>query len=267
MNGLPCIIRILDPPLHSFFPSDKESQKKLAEELRIPIELIEKQHIKMAEYNPSLGLRGSRIAVMYPEMVSFQAKSIFTAALECIEEGLQPLPCIELPMISTASEFNFIKDIIKEVAIETGASDKIRYKVGLLLEIPRAALTADEIAKEADFMHFGSNDLTQLTCGFSREDSENFIDKYIDLGVYWKNPFISVDRKGVGELMKIAISKGRKAKKSIRFGVAGRHAYDPLSIDFSQLIGIDEISCPASNIPVAKICAAQAALKLEDSTQ
>ena len=262
MNGLPCIIRILDPPLHSFIPSDPKEQQKLAAELHVPIETIVQQNIRLAENNPMLGLRGSRLAVMYPEFVEFQAKAVLIAALECIEEGFQPVVCFECPMISSVKELVFIKRLIAEMARETGAADKIRYKVGLLIEIPRAALTADELAKEADFMHFGSTYLTQLSCGFSVEDSEKFIDTYVNLGVYWKNPFVTLDMKGVGELMKIGFEKAKKAKKGIRIGASGGHAHDPISVEFYQKLGISELCCPASKIPVAKIAATQAALKL-----
>ncbi len=261
MNGLPCIFRILDPPLNTFVPEDRAGQERLASELHVPVDVIAKKQQMLAEYNPTLGLRGSRLAVMYPEIVEFQAKAVLSAALEAVEEGMQPFPCFECPMISSVKELELVKNVIREVARETGAADKIRYKVGLLIEIPRAALTADELAKEADFMHFASNDLTQLTCGFSRADSEKFIDTYVDLGAYRKNPFQTIDLKGVGELMRIGTQKARKAKKSTRLGASGSHASDPLSIQYCQYLGLDEISCPASKIPVAKIAAAQAALK------
>ena len=263
ISGKPCVIRILDPPLNAFVPGDSKSQTELAAALDIPIEKVIKQRAKLAQYNPTLGLRGTRLAFVYPEFVQFEVKAMFIAALESVEEGLIPLPFIELPMISSAKEFTIVKRIIEEVAQETGALDKIKYKVGLLIEIPRAALAADELAKEADFMHFGSNDLTQLTCGFSQEDSQLLIQKYVDNGVYYKNPFVSLDMIGVGELMKICIEKTKKVKKGIKFGISGSHASDPVSISLCQKMGVDEISCAASKIPVAKISAVQAALEGE----
>ena len=261
MAGRRCIIRILDPPLNSFVPNDKAGQERLAAELGVPVEKVAQQEANLGQFNPTLGLRGSRLAAVYPEFLQFQVKSIFLAALEVIEEGFTPLPYIELPMISTVKEFLQIKHVIAEIAEETGALDKIKYKVGLLLEIPRAALTADELAHEADFIHFGTNDLTQLTCGFSREDSHAIIDRYVLSGAYAKDPFVSLDLQGVGQLMSLSVHKIRKAKKNLRIGVCGNHAADLASIDFCQQIGIDEISCVAANIPVAKIAAAQAELK------
>ena len=263
MSGKTSIIRILDPPLNTFVPRDAKSQAELAADLEIPMELIVKQRAKLAQYNPTLGLRGSRLAFVYPEFVQFEVKSVFMAALESIEEGVTPVPYIELPMISSSKEFTLVKKIIEEVAEETGALDKIKYKIGLLIEIPRAALAADELAKEADFMHFGSNDLTQLTCGFSQEDSQLLIEKYVDNGVYAKNPFLSLDMIGVGELMKTTIEKAKKVKRNIRFGISGTHASDPASIGLCQKMGIHEISCAPQKIPAAIVIAAQAAQALE----
>eukprot|EP01022_Parablepharisma_sp_SALTPOND_P014596 TRINITY_DN1_c0_g1_i1.p1 TRINITY_DN1_c0_g1~~TRINITY_DN1_c0_g1_i1.p1 ORF type:complete len:883 (-),score=117.55 TRINITY_DN1_c0_g1_i1:68-2716(-) len=264
MSGKPSIIRILDPPLNTFVPGDAKSQAELSADLEIPVEVIARQHAKLAQYNPTLGLRGSRLAFVYPELVQFEVKSVFMAALDAIEEGITPFPYIELPMISSAKEFTLVKKIIDEIAEETGASDKIKYKVGTLIEIPRAALAADELAKEADFMYFGTNDLTQLTCGFSEEDSELLIEKYVDNGVYAKNPFISLDMTGVGNLMQITIDKTKKVKKNIKFGISGAHASDPASIALCQKLGLDEISCPAQKISIAKVAAAQAVLPSEE---
>eukprot|EP00829_Urostomides_striatus_P011579 TRINITY_DN2886_c0_g1_i1.p1 TRINITY_DN2886_c0_g1~~TRINITY_DN2886_c0_g1_i1.p1 ORF type:complete len:325 (+),score=91.02 TRINITY_DN2886_c0_g1_i1:149-1123(+) len=262
MSGKKCIIRILDSPLNTFVSGDKAYQLKLSEKLEIPMESIEKQHASLSQYNPTLGLRGSRLDVIYPEYVQFEAKSIFIAALEAVEEGFIPLPCIQLPMISSAKEFALVKKTITEVAEETGALDKIKYQIGALIEIPRAALTADEIAKEADFLQFGLGDLTQMTCGFSSVDSQLVIDKYVKDGIYSKDPFKSLDVEGVGALMKTAIELARMENKNMIFGICGDHSYDPASIYFSQSIGVNELSCPAIKIPVAKIAAAQAAIKL-----
>ena len=266
MSGKPCVIRILDPPLNSFVPGDEKSQKELAAVLEIPVEKIAQQHANLAQYNPSLGLRGSRLAVVYPEFIQFEVKSIFIAALEAVEEGLTPLPCIELPMISSAKEFTNVKKVITEIAEETGAQDKIKYQVGALIEIPRAALTTNELAKVADFLQFGSNDLTQMTCGFSHEDSQLIIDKYVENGIYFKDPFVSLDECGVGYLMKISINQAKQAKKNISIGISGSHAYDPASIKLCQKIGVTELSCLSNRVPMAKIAAAQAALAAEQSS-
>ncbi len=264
MSGKPCMIRILDPPLNTFVPADPKSQAALAAELDIPVETVVKHYNMLAQYNPTLGLRGSRIAFVYPEFVQFEVSSIFMAALEAVEEGIVPMLHIILPMISSAREFTLVKRIVDEVAMETGALQKIKYRVGMLIEIPRAALAADQLAREADFMHFGTNDLTQLACGFSQEDSKLLIQKYVENGVYAKDPFVTIDTTSVGELMRMSIEKARKVKKGIRFGISGLQASDPVSIGLCQKMGVNELSCLAQRVPVAKIAAAQAALEADD---
>ncbi|MGL4450651.1 MAG: pyruvate, phosphate dikinase [Sarcina sp.] len=264
MKGKAVTIRLLDPPLHEFLPKDKKEILELAIELEVQINEINEVIETLHEFNPMMGLRGCRLGIIYPEIVRMQTKAIIESSIEVKRKfGYEIEPEIMVPLISDVTELRYIKNIINEVANEIIEKEKINinFKVGTMIEIPRAALTADEIAIEAEFFCFGTNDLTQMTLGFSRDDSEKFLGKYFNKGIYKENPFNSIDKSGVGELMKIAVEKGRKAKPNLELGICGEHGGDPVSIEFCDKIGIDYISCSPFRIPIAKLAAAQAEVK------
>ena len=262
MDKLPVVIRLLDPPLHEFLPKEEKDMKELATEMNISVEKIKEIADSLHEFNPMLGFRGCRLGMVYPEINEMQVQAIFEAALEEIGKGVTPLPWIEVPLVGHLKEFLKIKELIQKVAKDTGAEGKVDFKIGTMIEVPRAALTADEIAKEADFLSFGTNDLTQMTCGFSRDDAAKFLKPYVDdLGVYQKDPFQSIDQSGVGLLMQLCVEKARKAKKDIEIGICGEHGGDPESVEFCHRIGLNDVSCSPYRIPIARLAAAQAAIK------
>ena len=260
MNDLPCVIRLLDPPLHEFLPQEEKQQQELSEKMGISVEKIKETVASLHEFNPMLGFRGCRLGVKYPEITHMQCRAIFLAAMECLSEGMNPRPYIEVPLVGNVKELKLIKDIVEEAAKDTNAVGKVNYKFGSMIEVPRGALTADELARESDFFSFGTNDLTQMTCGFSRDDSEKFIKHYIEKGIYVKDPFVSIDQTGVGFLMQICVEKARKAKEHIEIGICGEHGGDPESVEFCHRIGLDDVSCSPFRVPVAKLAAAQAAI-------
>ena len=261
MNDMPCIIRLLDPPLHEFLPQDERLQKQVAEEMKISPEKIKEAVASLHEFNPMLGFRGCRLGVKYPEINHMQCRAIFMAAMECINEGLKPLPYIEVPLVGHYKELLLIKDIMEDALKVTGAKDKVNFKFGSMIEVPRGALTTDEIAKDCDFVSFGTNDLTQMACGFSRDDVGKFINHYLDKGIYDHDPFVAIDQEGVGILMDISVKKSRQTKPDIEIGICGEHGGDPSSVEFCHRIGLDEVSCSPYRVPIAKLAAAQAALK------
>lgn len=264
LKGKDVTIRLLDPPLHEFLPRDKKEILELAIESETEIAEIYRVIESLHEFNPMMGLRGCRLGIIYPEIVKMQTKAIIEAAININKEfGYEIIPKIMVPLISDVSELQYIKNIIREAIeeIKKVLRVDIKYKVGTMIEVPRAALTADKIATEAEFFCFGTNDLTQMALGFSRDDSEKFLEKYYDKGIYKDNPFLSIDEDGVGELMKIAKEKGRKAKKDLEIGICGEHGGDPISIQFCDKIGLDYVSCSPYRIPVARLSAAQAKIK------
>lgn len=261
MDGLPVIIRLLDPPLHEFLPKEDDEIKELVKEMSVDAKKIKDIVTALHEFNPMLGFRGCRLGVKYPEINEMQAKAIFEAALECQKQGIEVKPQIEVPLVGEVKEFMMIKEIIEKAAEETGAKGKIIYETGTMIEVPRAAITADKIAKEADFMSFGTNDLTQMTCGFSRDDAGKFLKQYVDCGIYKRDPFQSIDREGVGLLMKMCVDKARKVKPDIEIGICGEHGGDPASIEFCYKIGLSDVSCSPFRVLIARLAAAQAALK------
>lgn len=263
MDGLPCIIRLLDPPLHEFLPHDEKQQKEVADDMGISIERIKEAVVNLHEFNPMLGFRGCRLGVKYPEINHMQCRAIFMAALECIAEGIKPRPYIEIPLIGNVKELMLIKDIMDDAIKVTNAAGKVEYKFGTMVEVPRGAITTDLIAKECDFLSFGTNDLTQMTCGFSRDDVAKFIKYYLEKGIYERDPFIAIDQDGVGILMKIAVEKARKVKPKIEIGICGEHGGEPSSVEFCHRIGLDEVSCSPYRVPIAILSAAQAVLKEE----
>jgi len=261
MTGLPVIIRLLDPPLHEFLPHEEKEQAEVASQMGVDVKKIKDKVTSLHEFNPMLGFRGCRLGVVYPEINEMQVKAIFEAALEVLAAGKDPKPEIEIPLVGNVKEFVPLRDMIKRVAKETGAEGKIKYKIGTMIEVPRAAISADELAKEVDFMSFGTNDLTQMSCGFSRDDSGKFLKHYVEKEIYARDPFQSIDQEGVGKLMKICIENARKVKPDIEIGICGEHGGDPSSVEFCHKIGLNDVSCSPFRVPIARLAAAQAAIK------
>ncbi|UCD02817.1 MAG: pyruvate, phosphate dikinase [Candidatus Aenigmatarchaeota archaeon] len=261
MSGMPIVIRLLDPPLHEFLPHEDEEIHELAKDMKVPAAKIKETVESLKELNPMLGFRGCRLGVKYPEINEMQVRAIFEAAFEAKKEGAVPVPYIEVPLIGHVHEFTMIREIIEKVAAELKVKGRVKYKVGTMMEVPRAAITADEIAKEADFMSFGTNDLTQMACGFSRDDAGKFLVTYVDKGVYGRDPFESIDQTGVGKLMQYCVSGARKVKKNIEIGICGEHGGDPDSVKFCHKIGLDEVSCSPYRVPIARLAAAQAVIE------
>ncbi len=263
MKGLPVTVRLLDPPLHEFLPSEKKDIVQLAEEMGISEEKLLDVISDLQEVNPMLGHRGCRVAVTYPEIYAMQARAILEAAIDvCQSTGHGIIPEIMVPLVGEVKEFEYVKEIITDVANSVFEENNIRipYLVGTMIEIPRACITADEIAENAEFFSFGTNDLTQMTFGFSRDDAGKFIREYMDKKIFEKDPFQRIDRKGVGKLMQMAVDLGKTARPDIQLGICGEHGGEPNSIEFCHLIGLDYVSCSPYRVPIAKLAAAQAAI-------
>ena len=264
MKGLPVTIRLLDPPLHEFLPNNEKDMISLSSTTGISLEKIKEQSLKLHEANPMLGHRGCRLAVSYPEICEMQSKAIFEAAVNIQKKINQKLNVeIMIPLASTSKEIDVCKEIIDKVAstITKKMKEKIDYLVGTMIELPRAALCADQLASSADFFSFGTNDLTQTTFGISRDDIGNFLNKYLEDGIFQNDPFISIDKEAVGSLLKIGIKKGKETNKFLKLGVCGEHGGDPNSIDFFEEIGLDYISASPFRIPIARLAAAQSKIK------
>ena len=263
MAGYGVTVRLLDPPLHEFVPHQQATQKALAEEMGVPIEQIRNTVAELEEFNPMLGHRGCRLGITYPEITEMQARAIIEAALNLKKKGVDARPEIMVPLVGTLKEFQLQAEIIhstaKKVFEEKG--DKIDYLVGTMIEIPRAALTADEIAKEADFFSFGTNDLTQMTFGYSRDDAGKFLPIYLDKGILKEDPFQVLDQKGVGQLVEMGTKRGREAKKELKVGICGEHGGEPSSVEFCHRTGMDYVSCSPYRVPIARLAAAQAAAR------
>lgn len=261
MDNLPVIIRLLDPPLHEFLPKEEEDMQNLATEMGSTLEKIKQISSSLHEFNPMLGHRGCRLGITYPEITQMQASAIFQAALNVKKKGITPLPEIEIPLVGNVKEFLDQKRIIEEVAKNLNVKGEIEYKIGTMFEVPRACVTAAEIAKEVDFISFGTNDLTQTTLGFSRDDAGKFISAYLEKGILEIDPFQSIDQNGVGILMQQAVNAARSVKKGIDIGICGEHGGDPASVEFCHRIGLSNVSCSPYRVPIARLAAAQAALK------
>jgi pyruvate, orthophosphate dikinase len=263
MNGLPVTIRLLDPPLHEFLPGAPAEIKILAKQMRIPATQLTQKIDAMKEQNPMLGLRGCRLGIVFPEIYEMQVRAIIEAACKLVKKGSKVLPEIMIPLVNHVNEFKIVRERIDAIAEEViGKSGvKLDYKVGTMIELPRAAVTADEIAREADFFSFGTNDLTQTTLGLSRDDAGSFLSHYLETGVLMDDPFVSVDQKGVGALVEMAIEKGRAANKKLHLGICGEHGGDPASIEFFHQLGLDYVSCSPYRVPTALLSAAQAAVQ------
>jgi pyruvate,orthophosphate dikinase len=263
LDGRPATIRFLDPPLHEFVPHDEKAQADLAKKLRLPVETVAARVQALHEFNPMLGHRGCRLGVSYPEISEMQARAVFEAAAKVQKAGIKVKPEIMIPLVGFKKELDNQVEIVHRVAeqVQKETGQKIKYLVGTMIEIPRGALTADEIAETAEFFSFGTNDLTQTTLGMSRDDSGSFLPGYADLEIVKKNPFATIDQTGVGAMMQIAVEKGRKSRPDIKLGICGEHGGDPDSVKFCHKVGLTYVSCSPYRVPVARLAAAQAAIE------
>ncbi len=263
MEGLPVTVRLLDPPLHEFVPHEAENQKEMAQQMGVSVEVIKQKVDDLHEFNPMLGHRGCRLGITYPEITEMQARAIMEAALELKKEGVKTFPEIMIPLIGTVKEFKLQEEIVRKVADKVFAEkgDKIEYLVGTMIEIPRAALTANEIAEVAEFFSFGTNDLTQMTLGYSRDDAGKFLPIYVQKGILKADPFQILDQDGVGQLVEMGVSKGRSSKPKLKVGICGEHGGEPSSVEFCHRAGMDYVSCSPFRVPIARLAAAQANLR------
>ena len=262
LKGLPATIRFLDPPLHEFLPNDHAQQNELANKLGVPAEQISRRVHELHEFNPMLGHRGCRLGITFPEISEMQACAIFEAAAEVQANGIKVRPEIMIPLVGFPRELKLQIDIVRRVAEEVAKKKKTKfdYLAGTMIEIPRAALLADEIARDAQFFSFGTNDLTQTTLGMSRDDSGSFLPTYVELDIIDTNPFASIDQRGVGRLMEMTRDLGRKTRPDIKLGICGEHGGEPNSVKFCHRLGLDYVSCSPFRIPIARLAAAQAAI-------
>jgi pyruvate,orthophosphate dikinase len=264
MAGLPVTVRLLDPPLHEFLPHEDAEFAEVAQAAGIDIDTLKARAAELHEFNPMLGHRGCRLGVTYPEIYEMQARAIFEAAIDVAEKsGDAPIPEVMIPLVATKRELDLMKAVVdkaaKAVFEERGRT--LTYLVGTMIELPRAALKAGEIAESGEFFSFGTNDLTQTTLGVSRDDAARFLGAYVEQGIYPKDPFVSIDVEGVGELIELAVERGRATRPDIKLGICGEHGGDPASIAFCEQIGLDYVSASPYRVPIARLAAAQAALK------
>ena len=263
MDGLPVTIRLLDPPLHEFLPHTDEEIESLAKEMNMTFEELKNVVQGLHEFNPMMGHRGCRLDVTYPEIGEMQTRAIIEAAINVAKEGIQVKPEIMIPLIGEIKELQYVKDIVTKTATEVinAANTDLEYMVGTMIELPRAALLADEIAKEAEFFSFGTNDLTQMTFGFSRDDAGKFLDEYYTKKIYESDPFKKIDQNGVGKLVEMAIKLGRQTRPNIELGICGEHGGEPSSVEYCHRIGLTYVSCSPFRVPIARLAASQAAIK------
>ncbi len=263
MGNLPVTIRTLDPPLHEFLPKTEEDMRDLSQKIGIPVDRIKAKVDSLHEFNPMLGFRGCRLGLEYPEITEMQAQAIFEAACELKKEGKNPYPEVMIPLVGTLAEYELQKDVVERVAKETMKKYgvKVRYMIGTMIEIPRACIAAGEIASQAEFFSFGTNDLTQTVLALSRDDAGKFLPGYVDRKIFKEDPFVSIDQEGVGEMMRMGVERGRRVRKDLELGICGEHGGDPASVIFCHQIGLDYVSCSPYRIPVAKLAAAHANLK------
>ena len=264
LKGLPMTVRYLDPPLHEFLPTDEEDIKALASDMGVTVEHLKAKCAELHEFNPMMGHRGCRLAVTYPEIARMQTRALMEAAIEVSEEkGYDITVEIMIPLVGERKELKFVKNVVVETAelVKKEKNSDIKYKIGTMIEIPRAALTADEIAEEAEFFSFGTNDLTQMTFGFSRDDAGKFLGSYYENKIYESDPFAKLDQDGVGKLVKMAAEKGRATRPDIKLGICGEHGGDPSSVEFCHNVGLNYVSCSPFRVPIARLAAAQAAIK------
>jgi pyruvate,orthophosphate dikinase len=265
MEGLPVTIRLLDPPLHEFVPHQLSTQRDLAEDMHISLTAVKNKVAELQEFNPMLGHRGCRLGNTYPEITEMQSRAIIEAALNLKERGITVIPEIMIPLVGTLAEFEAQEAIIRGTANDVfkERNNSVEYLVGTMIEIPRAALTADRIASKADFFSFGTNDLTQMTYGYSRDDSDKFLPIYLEKGILREDPFEVLDQEGVGQLVKMGTEKGRMVKPDLKVGICGEHGGEPSSVEFCVNTGLNYVSCSPFRVPIARIASAQAELKKE----
>ena len=265
MQDLPVTIRLLDPPLHEFVPHEKSSQKEMANEMGVSVDYIKQKVAELSEFNPMLGHRGCRLGITYPEITEMQARAIIEAALNLKSKGIKAIPEIMVPLVGTVKEFKMQEEIIRSVAktVFKEKGDTIEYLVGTMIEIPRATLIADKIAEFAEFFSFGTNDLTQMTFGYSRDDVGKFLPIYINKGILRNDPFQILDQTGVGQLIDMGVKKGRSTRANLKIGICGEHGGEPSSVEFCHRAGMNYVSCSPFRVPIARLAAAQAALKDE----
>ncbi|MEP6602734.1 MAG: pyruvate, phosphate dikinase [Spartobacteria bacterium] len=265
LKGYPATIRFLDPPLHEFLPHEAKSQADLGRKIDISAEKIAHRVAQLHEFNPMLGHRGCRLGIAYPEITEMQARAVFEAAAAVVKKKIKVKPEIMIPLVGFKKEFDLQAEIVHRVAKEVMATEKVKfdYLVGTMIEVPRGALTADEVAKSAEFFSFGTNDLTQMALGISRDDMGNFLMPYVENEIFKNNPFATLDQVGVGQLMQIAVEKGRRSRPKIKLGICGEHGGDPDSVKFCHRLGLDYVSCSPFRVPIARLAAAQAALAEE----
>jgi pyruvate,orthophosphate dikinase len=265
MKGLPVTIRLLDPPLHEFLPNETAAQRELASEMGVPVKALQRRVHALHEQNPMLGHRGCRLAVTYPEILRMQVTAIVEAMIACKRKKIDACPEIMIPLVSVHQELSMLRAMTEQTIELVRKAKKYRGRldipIGTMIEIPRAALTADQIAEFADFFSFGTNDLTQLTYGFSRDDINTFLPDYLEQEVLGKDPFQTLDATGVGQLVEIACERGRATRPQIKLGICGEHGGDPASIRFFHRVGLDYVSCSPFRVPIARLVAAQATLE------
>ncbi|HET7037791.1 MAG TPA: putative PEP-binding protein, partial [Thermomicrobiaceae bacterium] len=263
MGGQPVTIRTLDPPLHEFLPHTREEMNELARDIDVDVETIRVKTASLREANPMLGHRGCRLGITAPEITEMQARAIFGAALDCTAEGIEVEPEIMIPLISDVKELELQRAVVDRVAEEmfAEAGRRVPYLVGTMIELPRAALTADKIAEQAEFFSYGTNDLTQTALGLSRDDAGRFLPIYVAEGIYPFDPFQRIDEEGVGALIEIATERGRRARPGMKLGICGEHGGDPASVDFCDRVGLDYVSCSPYRVPIARLAAAHAAIE------
>jgi pyruvate,orthophosphate dikinase len=263
MDGLPVTVRLLDPPLHEFVPQKEEAQAELAKALGITVADVEKRGAALHETNPMMGHRGVRLGITYPEVTEMQVRAIFEATAELQKAGKKPHPEIMVPVTCGVGELTVTKEIVDRVhkEVEAAAGVKIAYLYGTMIEIPRAALLADEMAKTAQFFSFGTNDLTQMTFGFSRDDIGGFLQEYLAKNILKADPFQTIDQEGVGQLIQCSVERGRKTRPDLKIGICGEQGGDPASVEFCYANGLNYVSCSPFRVPIARLAAAQAAIK------
>jgi pyruvate,orthophosphate dikinase len=264
MAGLPVTIRLLDPPLHEFLPHSAAEFADVAAAAGANVEVLKRRVHELHEFNPMLGHRGCRLGITYPEIYEMQARAIFEAAVAVAGElGEAPIPEVMVPLVGTRAELRIIRELIERTAESVFAEQgrRVDYRVGTMIELPRAALMAGEIAEEAQFFSFGTNDLTQTTLGVSRDDAARFLGVYVEKGIFARDPFVGIDEEGVGQLIALAAERGRAAKPGLKLGICGEHGGDPASIAFCERTGLDYVSASPYRVPIARLAAAQAALR------
>jgi pyruvate,orthophosphate dikinase len=262
MDGLPVTIRTLDPPLHEFLPHTEQEMQALATDLGVSVETIRNKVAALHEANPMLGHRGCRLGISFPEITEMQARAILQAAVACARDGITVIPEIMIPLVADVKELERQRAIVERVAQEVvgESGQQVEYSIGTMIELPRAALTADQIAEHAEFFSFGTNDLTQTTFGLSRDDAGRFLPFYVQEGILARDPFVTIDEAGVGALVEIAAERGRATRPDIKLGICGEHGGDPDSVAFCDRAGLDYVSCSPFRVPIARLAAAQAAL-------